>query len=72
MGWQWRKSLVSGWGPFEFVDMCVAAGIEPVVTTSAQSDNCCDPKDMADLVEYVVHLHLCVCDVWFSFSTLVV
>ena len=95
MGWEWGKSLVSGWGPFEFIDMCVAAGIEPVVTTSAQDGTlrrsvvvsgfpapnlfvnlksilwnlklanhvdisepvlvpgaCCEPDDMADLIEY--------------------
>ena len=43
--------------------MCNAAGIEPIVTTSAESNTlgrapsvkgpatCCDPEDMADLVE---------------------
>ena len=51
-GWEWGKSLISGWGPFEFVDMCNAAGIEPILTTSAQNDGCCSPEDMADLVEY--------------------
>jgi hypothetical protein len=51
-GQEWRASLLSGWGPFEFVDMCNALGIEPVVTTSAQDGQCCAPSDMADLVEY--------------------
>ncbi len=51
-GQEWGASLLSGWGPFEFVDMCNALGIEPVVTTSAQDGQCCAPSDMADLVEY--------------------
>jgi len=51
-GWEWGKSLVSGWGPFEFIDMCEALGIEPVMTTAAENSDCCKPDDMADLVEY--------------------
>lgn len=52
VSWEWRHSLISGWGPFEFVDMCNAAGITPVLTTQAQDGECCAPEDMADLVEY--------------------
>ena len=57
----WGSSLEAGWGPFEFIDMCEAAGILPVVTTTAQSTAghgvgalpaCCAPEDMADLIEY--------------------
>ena len=33
----WGMSYESSWGPFEFVDMCNAAGIEPIVTTTAQA-----------------------------------
>eukprot|EP01052_Picozoa_sp_SAG31_P062600 SAG31_NODE_21572_length_546_cov_0.805369_1_plen_90_part_01 len=51
-------------GPFEMLDLCEAAGIEPVITTTAQSaashatpgspslPACCAPEDMADLIEY--------------------
>lgn len=42
--------------PFEMVDMCKAAGFEPIITTTAQATDCCDPSDMADLVEYVAAL----------------
>lgn len=60
LGAEWGKELISGWGPFEFIDMCKAAGIEPIMTTTAQdpvnthkeSQTCCSPEDMADLVEY--------------------
>ncbi len=51
MGWEWGASIVSGWGPFEFISMCEAAGIEPVITVSADSGACCSAEDMADLVE---------------------
>jgi hypothetical protein len=53
-------------GPFEMLDLGEAAGIEPVITTTAQSTAshpagpggspalpaCCAPEDMADLIEY--------------------
>ena len=61
LGAKWGSELVSGFGPFEFIDMCVEAGIEPIVTTTAQWGDemgqsadvtCCSPDDMADLVEY--------------------
>ena len=58
----WRASYESSWGIFDFIDMCAAAGIEPIVTTAAQAGAtgkargnatlCCSPSDMADLVEY--------------------
>lgn len=57
----WGSSLEAGWGPFEFVDMCAAADIVPIVTTTAQATAghgdgalpaCCAPSDMADLIEY--------------------
>jgi hypothetical protein len=47
-GMQFLDNLISSFGPFEFLDMCEAAGIEPVVTTSMYAT----PDDMADLVEY--------------------
>ena len=57
-----RAELVSGYGPFEFMDMCAEAGIEPIVTTTAQwgdemgrpegAPTCCSAEDMADLIEY--------------------
>ena len=62
LGAKWGSELISGFGPFEFVDMCEEAGIEPIVTTTAQwgdhmgkSDpvTCCNASDMGDLVECV-------------------
>ena len=62
LGAKWGSELVSGFGPFEFIQMCEEAGIEPIVTTTAQwgdqmsktaTDTCCAPDDMADLVEYI-------------------
>ena len=44
----WGMSLLSGWGPFEFIDMCNAMGIEPVITTTDTSS----VQDFVDLVEY--------------------
>lgn len=51
----WGSALISGWGPFEAIDMSMAAGFEPVLATFADSirhTSCCSPQDMADLVEY--------------------
>ena len=45
----WGDSLVSGWGLFEFIDMCSALGIKPVVTLAYDTN---DAQDWADLVEY--------------------
>ena len=44
----WRSCLLSGWGPFEMIDMCNALGIEPVITTTETST----AASFADLVEY--------------------
>eukprot|EP00055_Hartaetosiga_balthica_P017725 m.122044 g.122044 ORF g.122044 m.122044 type:complete len:822 (+) comp9387_c1_seq3:100-2565(+) len=52
VGATWGDELISGWGPFEMIDMCEAAGFEPIITVSADSGSCCSPEDMADLVEY--------------------
>ena len=68
-GTYWRSDYMSSWGPFDFIDMCNAAGIEPVITTAAEATMestanphpqqtgspvlCCEPADMADLVEYM-------------------
>ena len=51
---------MGGWGPFEMLSMCEAAGIEPIITTPSQDErprhsgnyDCCNTTDMADLVEY--------------------
>ena len=58
----WRCSYESSWGPLDFVDMCNAADIEPIVTTAADAGptgkergnaDCCNATDMADFVEYL-------------------
>ena len=41
-------SLIGGWGPFEVIDMAVAMGAEPIITTTSSSS----PESFADLVEY--------------------
>jgi hypothetical protein len=46
--WVWGSTQVSGWGPFEMIDLCNAAGIEPIISFSARNS----AQDMADLVEY--------------------
>ena len=49
VGAHWVNSLISGWGPFEMIDLCNALDIEPIVSlTRIQS-----PSDMADFVEYL-------------------
>jgi hypothetical protein len=46
----WYKDFASpGWRIFEFLQMCEAAAIHPVVTMNNKET----PQDMADLVEYV-------------------
>ena len=47
-GATWGRAMNAGWGPFEMIDMCNAAGIEPVITTTASSS----PESFANLVEY--------------------
>eukprot|EP00658_Telonema_sp_P-2_P038649 TRINITY_DN27689_c0_g1_i2.p1 TRINITY_DN27689_c0_g1~~TRINITY_DN27689_c0_g1_i2.p1 ORF type:complete len:676 (-),score=152.23 TRINITY_DN27689_c0_g1_i2:251-2278(-) len=44
----WANCLLSGWGPFEMIDMCNALEIQPIITTTDTSS----PADFADLVEY--------------------
>ena len=44
----WGNSLLSGWGPFEVIDMCNALGIEPIVTLAYDLNSA---LDFADLVE---------------------
>lgn len=51
LGAKWGAELISGWGPFEFIDMCNAAGIEPVMTTTGVCD-ACTAEDMGDLIDY--------------------
>jgi len=48
MGMTWGSSLISGWGLFEMIDLCNAAGIEPIITLSESQSN----QDWSDLVEY--------------------
>jgi len=48
IGAKWKDNLIGGWGPFEMIDMCNAAGIEPVITTTESST----AGSFADLVEY--------------------
>jgi alpha-L-arabinofuranosidase len=50
LGHVWGDSLVSGWGPFEFIDMANAIGIVPVVTLAYDTNSA---ADWADLVEYL-------------------
>jgi hypothetical protein len=36
------------------IDMCAAAGIRPIITTTAQDGTrCCNASDMADLIELI-------------------
>lgn len=48
-GHVWGDDLISGWGPFDFIDMCEAAGIVPIVTLAANQPG----DDWADLVDYL-------------------
>ena len=48
-GHVWGNSLISGWGPFDFIDMCEAAGIQPIVTLAEDQPG----DDWADLVDYL-------------------
>jgi hypothetical protein len=48
-GHTWGNSLISGWGPFDFIDMCQAAGFVPIVTLAADQPG----NDWADLVDYL-------------------
>ena len=68
-GAAWRCSYESSWGPFDFVDMCNAAGIEPIVSTAADADptrkargnaDCCSASDMARLLPIALYASLCV------------
>jgi len=45
----WGSSLLSGWGPFDYVEMAEALDIEPILTLAYDSN---DALDWADLVEY--------------------
>ena len=45
----WGYSLLSGFGPFEYIEMAEALDIEPVVTLAYDTN---DELDWADLVEY--------------------
>ena len=48
-GHVWGDSLISGWGPFDFIDMCEAAGIVPIVTLAEDQPG----DDWSDLVDYI-------------------
>eukprot|EP00927_Polykrikos_kofoidii_P055382 TRINITY_DN49653_c0_g1_i1.p1 TRINITY_DN49653_c0_g1~~TRINITY_DN49653_c0_g1_i1.p1 ORF type:complete len:705 (-),score=59.15 TRINITY_DN49653_c0_g1_i1:16-2130(-) len=43
------NEVITGFGPFEIMDMCDALGIEAVITTAAVGAT---PADMGDIVEY--------------------
>ena len=45
----WGNSVLSGFGPFEYIALCDALGIEPVITLAYDSN---DATDFSDLVEY--------------------
>ena len=47
VGAEWGSSLISSWGPFEMIDFCEAAGIQPIITTSKLGQT----QDFVDLVE---------------------
>lgn len=48
MGHTWGASLISGWGPFEMVDLLNYLDIEPVLTLAKEQS----VQDWADLIEY--------------------
>ena len=50
MGHTWGDSLVGSWGLFEFIDMCNAAAIKPIVTLAYDLNSA---DDFADLVEFM-------------------
>ena len=45
----WGKSLLSGWGPFDYIELAEALDIEPVITLAYDLN---DALDFGDLVEY--------------------
>ena len=45
----WGKSLLSGWGPFEYAELGEALDIEPVITLAYDTN---DALDFGDLIEY--------------------
>jgi hypothetical protein len=50
MGHQWGDSLIGSWGLFEFIDMCMAARIKPIVTLAYDLNSA---DDFADLIEFM-------------------
>ena len=52
----WRNNEVSGFGPFETIDLCAAAGILPVMTTAAADQTA---EDMGDLIEQLLRTNGC-------------
>lgn len=48
-GHVWGNSLISGWGPFDFIDMCEAMDIVPIVTLAEDQPG----SDWPDLVDYI-------------------
>lgn len=48
---RWRHSLVSGWGPFEIMQLGEKLGIDVILTTAACSSSM-TADDFGDLVEY--------------------
>ena len=67
LGAKWGSDLMSGFGPFEALQLGEETGIEIVVDTAAEAsavhhggvayawkEPCCNTTDLADLIEYVV------------------
>lgn len=55
VGARWQADVLSSWGPFEQIDLCVQAGIEPIISTTSQDQvprhtgpyDCCNAEEMA-------------------------
>jgi hypothetical protein len=48
-GHLWGNSLISGWGPFDLVDLAEAMGITPILTLAEDQPG----DDWADLIDYI-------------------
>ena len=57
VGAHWVGDVMSSWGPFEMIDMCEAAGIEPIITTTSQDQaprhtgpyDCCSTDEYGNM-----------------------
>ena len=60
VGAHWEQDVMSSWGPFEQIDLCMAMGIEPIITLTSQDQvprhtgpyDCCTDAEMAEFIEY--------------------